>query len=524
MLLASGALTASAQSSGVLLRAVAITGDPSPDANGTIGTVDVPSINDAGDVSFRAGILGTLTPSGIFVERSTGLELIARFGDTVPDGNGTYAAFALGPVPINRHGEVAFQSGLSNTSGGLTDNSGIFASGTPNRQVVRRGQPSPGGNGEFDSFRSIGIEHVGTVTFWASFTGTTGGSFVDDRGVYRGFGGSDNVPAPVSELLRMGQLEVGGGATYGNVDSALASDPDGWVAIRVFLTDPTMPLSPLAIVVDDRGLLTRRLTTDDPSPDMNGTIFSFPIPFIGSDGAIATHATFSGSVLGNSDNMGIVSYPLPPGGTPLMLAREADDSPTDGTFVIDFTDALGFASNLVSPSRMVFHAFLSGSNGGAGVDDRGLFLATPTDVSEVVRRGDETPEQDGEFDDFRFGQAHVNPAGCVLFFAAVRNATTLGSGIFRWSSSGGLTTIARIGQSLFGSSISQVEIVDEEEARLAGVSSINAFCDMAFRVRLADGREAIVATVPEPGGHWLAGAALVALAVLRRARPRRSLR
>jgi hypothetical protein len=119
----------------------------------------------------------------------------------------------------------------------------------------------------------------------------------------------------------------------------------------VFLDDPTtQELSPLAIIVDDGGSRSRRLTTGDASPDADGTIFTFPIPFIALDGADATHVTFEGSDRGLSDNMGIVSFPFVRMDS--VLVREGDAAPVVGTFAVDFTGALAFASTVVAPDRM----------------------------------------------------------------------------------------------------------------------------------------------------------------------------
>jgi hypothetical protein len=52
----------------------------------------------------------------------------------------------------------------------------------------------------------------------------------------------------------------------------------------------------------------------------------------------------------------------------------------------------------------------------------------------------------------------------------------------------------------------------------AGVSAINAFCNVTFRVRLADSREAVIATVPEPSAILLASVAFTTLAALWKSR------
>lgn len=505
-----------AQVIGPALTPIAVTGDPSPDGDGALNILGTPSINDQGDVSFAATLTGTLSPSGLFVDfAASGLVAVARPGDPAPDGNGTFIGFTTLPLPLNASGEIAFRAGLNGSTGGTADNTGIFVLGNTDRTIVRKGQPSPDANGEFDVFDDIGIEDIGSVSFWALIANTAGGALVDDRGAFRGAGTVGEGVPPVDQVIRMGDLEgPTGPIVIGNVPADLASHPDGWMAVRAFIEDPTAGTSDLALFVVDGSMRTRRVTTGDPSPDGDGNVFGFPLPFIGSDGAVGVPLDLNGSSAGQMNDSALGSYSAT--GIDLLLAREDDSGPIDGAFNGDFEDTLGFASTLVAPSRLVFQAFLTGTTGGSA-DETGLFLATPVDVVQVVREGQLTPDMDGEFDDFRFQRAHVNPAECVLFYADVRNETTLGAGLFRYRPNTNLTTLARIGQSFLGSTIQSIDVLDQDSARLAGLSPMNSSCEVSFGVRLADNRRVIVA-VPEPHFGALGIAMLSTLTCLARRR------
>lgn len=517
--------TSHAQSTGPLLRVVAVTGDPSPDGDGTLNFFQTPSINVLGDVGFGATFAGSFNPAGVLVERSTGLEVVARSNDPAPDGNGVLFSFQSVPIALNASGRVSFVSSLFGTAGGFTDTPRIFtADGTTLRQVVSKGQPAPDGNGTFDSFNAIGIEDDGDATFWAQFAGTSGGFTVDDRGVYRGDGVTDLFPAPLDEIIRSGETVGTMGLVAGNIDPLLVgSHPDGWVAVGAFVTNsPNPPTDSFVLVVDDGVSAPIRLTAGDPSPDGDGTIAGWSTPYVGADGRVASNVIFDGSDGGLADNMGVASFDL--FGNDRVLVREGDSLPGGEVFAVDFEDAAGLASTLVSPNRYVFHAFLNFAPGGT-LADEGLFLAADGAITEIVREGDAAPpNDDGEFDLLRLNLAHVNAAGTVVFFALVRNSTVLGNGLFRWSPTTGLVSIARVGQPLLGSTIQAVFLPEDVEARIGGVSPINAFGELTFRVRLQDGREAIIATsgVPEPG--LVVGLVVGALTLAGGSRSRRRVR
>ena len=62
----------------------------------------------------------------------------------------------------------AFTASLNGTSGGSTDNSGIFrGSGGNITQIARRGQAAPDANGTFSSFGRPMLNNSGDVAFWA---------------------------------------------------------------------------------------------------------------------------------------------------------------------------------------------------------------------------------------------------------------------------------------------------------------------------------------------------------------------
>jgi len=90
--------------------------------------------------------------------------------DPVPDGNGLMSpGFRLG---YNSSGQVAFDATLLNTSGGSTDNFGVyFYNGSTISTIARKGQTLPGGDGTISSVENMSVNNQGKVLFTADLTG-----------------------------------------------------------------------------------------------------------------------------------------------------------------------------------------------------------------------------------------------------------------------------------------------------------------------------------------------------------------
>ncbi len=166
--------------------------DIAPDGNGVFTDLRTPAINAFGQVAFAANLSAANATSGVFRGDGSTLTQIARDGNPAPAlGGGTNGLFnVLGnDVALNELGEVAFTSTLSNTSGGSSDNVGVFRgdSELTNVMIAREGQVPSEGNGNFSSFGPPAINSFGTVAFRATLSGTIGAG-VDNHGIYVGDG------------------------------------------------------------------------------------------------------------------------------------------------------------------------------------------------------------------------------------------------------------------------------------------------------------------------------------------------
>jgi hypothetical protein len=137
-------------------------------------------LNDAGWVAFGATLTGTMPGTGLYRHRdSSSVARMQRSGQTAPDRNGSLNTFYS--IRLNDDVHVAFLSDLLNTSGGTTDDSGIFRSRFgAMAQIAREGQATPDGSGSFSRFFDYGLNDAGVAAFSAEVNGTSAGIFVGD--------------------------------------------------------------------------------------------------------------------------------------------------------------------------------------------------------------------------------------------------------------------------------------------------------------------------------------------------------
>jgi hypothetical protein len=197
---------------------IARTGRAAPDGNGSFSFFpSVVSLNDAGQVAFRSELAntsrGTGDNVGIFFGDGSTVTQVARSGSAAPDENGIFVNF--GSASINDTGQVAFSAILTNTSGGSDDNTGIYyGDGATLTQVARGGSAAPDGNGSFFRFDNASTNDAGQVAFSASLTNTSGG-LSDNRGIFR----SDN--STLTQIAREGQSAPTRGGSFKGVLSEL---------------------------------------------------------------------------------------------------------------------------------------------------------------------------------------------------------------------------------------------------------------------------------------------------------------
>ncbi len=492
---------------------ILVEGDPAPDGDGVFAGPSFfspPTINANGDVAFLGSFINTAHPARVVVSTPEGLEQRVRSGDSAPGGSGTIRSLWGGPVAVNAAGQVAI---TVNLDGVPSDRDrAIVLGGQSLIEVVREGDDPGDGNGELvpSGIWGPGIDDNGFVSFRAGVRNTTPSGSAN-AAVYRGNGG------PLQKIMREGDPVPGEpGVTFASIDGVLASSAAGGVAINVDLAGtPGGENDDEALFVSDPSL-RRRLTKGDPSPDGDGTALPSFEPRLANDGVLGVEMRIVPAVGGESE-FSVAAYPdVGPG---LLLSREGVAAPEDGFFrrqTVEETLAIADGSTIA------FATGLTGTTGGPGVDDVGVFLSTGSALVEVARRGESTPDGDGEFDDFDDRRLHVNAEGDIVVLATVRANTVLGEGIFLFRDGGATrSTVIRVGQPLLGSTVAFLDLLESKDARQAGLAAISDGGKVAFEVTLADGRGAVMVTVPEPATTLPYGCALLGILFHRRRSRRR---
>lgn len=211
-----------------------------------------PSMNETGRVALYGSISGAMDPAnnglGLFVVDTPG-EVIAvvREGQPVPGGD-TFTGF--GRPSLNEAGDLAFYAQLTDDPNAAPDpeNVGLYKNTSAGlTEIARDGQAVPGGDGTFDlrnfsstsglSLRPL-FNDNGQVAFLTDLAGTTSGN--DDAAIYM----YDDILG-LSEIARTGGplldstiVELGLAQTFQNVgDSAIGFNDAGQIAYRFTLAN-----------------------------------------------------------------------------------------------------------------------------------------------------------------------------------------------------------------------------------------------------------------------------------------------
>jgi hypothetical protein len=378
------------RSDGTTLTQIAREGDAAPDGNGTFFTNSdnfLPALNNAGQTAFFNVVLGTSggfrDSNGIFLGDGTpgGLIQIARGGDAAPDGNGSL--LSLNGLPaLNQAGQVAFESILIDTSGGSSDDTGIFrGDGSTLIQIAREGDAAPDGNGIFSSVGGApGFNEVGQLGFIGAIDLGDGGTVQDDFGVFRGNGS----PGSLTRIVREGDAAPDANGSFSSMQG-VSLNAAGQVWFTASLVGTSGGTS------DDGGIfrgdgtpggLIQMVRKGDAAPDGNGNFSGFGNPKLNDAGQFAFGASLTGTSGGSSDDGAIFRGGGTPGGL-IQIVREGDASPDGNGSFSSFS-----RTTFNDAGQAAFGALLTDTTSGFG-DDIGIFFFDGTlGLHQVAREGD----------------------------------------------------------------------------------------------------------------------------------------
>ncbi len=483
-------------------RVVVVSGDAAPDGNGSFAAFGAPALNDAGQAAFTGYLTGTSggesDNSGIFRGDGATVTQIAREGQVAPDGHGTFRLFLRLAPALNDAGEVAFYGVGIDTSGGSGGTVGIFrGSGTTLTQIARAGQTAPDGNGSFSTF-SVGPTSMPELNDagQAAFVSRLTGTSGGVSGAIGIFRGDGTT---LTQIARAGQAAPDGEGSFGGFFGDLELNDAGQAAFSGYLTGTSGGESDnTGIFRDDGATVTQIAREGQVAPDGNGSFSDFR----GRLDSLRIRLNDSGQVAflnrltGTSGGSSDdLGIFRGDGATLTQIARTGQTAP-DGNGSFSSLRAL----SLNNAGQAAFLSLLTGTSGGAS-DNEGVFRGDGASVTQIARVGQVAPDGNGRFSSFGgifTSISALNDAGQVAFSGTLTG--TSGRGIFLHDDTLGLLQVARMGDELLGSTITHLSFdpnsisLDDSER-----NGLNELGQVAYGFRLADGRRGIaIWTIPEP--------------------------
>lgn len=461
---------------------------PAPDGNGRIVSVNAPTLSDTGQLGFTGQLVDTVGgPSssdraGVFrLEADGAITQVARGLQMASGGTETFGASFSSPLQSG-DGDMAFTASRE----GATGTAGVYR-GAPLTKIVERLQPASDGNGDFSFFGISGVNEAGQAAFSASLTGTTPSGA--SNGIFRGDGAS------IVEIVRATSLTPDGAGTFSFATSPRINE-NGDVA---FFAQTSNSASPTGIYRGAGGPITAIVRQGAAAPAWGG----------GTDGVYSTISSglsfndagqvlFTAKVSGASSGL-IPSYFRSDGVSSSVIFARGLPTPngsggTNGTFQTFDPPTLN------NQGAAITVAGLAGTSGGL-TDNRGIFVSDGATIRQVMRNGDPAPDGNGFLQITSSITALVlNDAGQTVFHSGHTGAAPgTAGGIYFHDTQRGLMTVARIGQSLLGSTVTGLAIVESTPFQSPSQmerSGLNEWGQVAFRFTVAGGAQGLAVWSP----------------------------
>ncbi|MEM6394215.1 MAG: PEP-CTERM sorting domain-containing protein [Planctomycetota bacterium] len=313
-------------------------GQDAPDANGFFVNIRSPAFNEAGETAFHGRLFRTAgggsDDHGIFRGDGTSHTRIAREGEAAPDANGSFSEFDE-VVALNDAGQAAFRATLNNTTGGTSDDTGIFrGDGSTLTQIARTGQSAPDANGSFSNFGSgVSLNDAGQAAFVGELTGTTGGGS-DNAGIFLGDGST------LTQIIRTGQAAPDANGSFSNFGSPSLNDA-GQAAFVGFFTGTAGGFGDdSGLFRSDGSILTQIAREGQAAPDANGFFSEFAGGVaLNNAGQAAFLGDLTGTIGGSTDDLGL--YLFDDGLGLIQIAREGNSFL--GSTITELSFAPGFS-------------------------------------------------------------------------------------------------------------------------------------------------------------------------------------
>jgi hypothetical protein len=451
-----------------------ISGDPMPgNPASTLSTgISYPLLNDHGQIVVNT--LTNLSPVQYGLISTDGLSPRAVVGanQLSPDGNGVFSD--VNAHAINASGQTVFDASFSNTTGGTTDNFGLFLdNGTSLITLARKGQAAPDGNGTIASAATIAFNDQGKTLIFETLSGTVGPN--DSQALYLHDGSHAIKLARAGDLTPSGNYKI---QSVSNIAPACINNL-GQVVFNVQMT-PVAGGSAVTGLFYFDGTATIELPRSGQTLD-NQAWTNFGQLSLTDSGKIVFNGKIgstTGVLVRDGDAVSVIA----------QLGKTAPDG--NGKFSVFSESATASAS-----AQIAILATLTGTTGGT-TDNSGIYRAGLDGMIKVARAGQMTPENDGTFTVFD-PKPSISPTGAVAFVA--QNSTSGNDaevGIYVGDGRD-LLMVVRYGYVVDGA------IADTSSPTDRVPPAINALGQVAYRRTLSDGRQRILLWTPTL--HWRAG-------------------
>jgi hypothetical protein len=473
ILIAASLLTYSTALAGIDV--VVSSGDDSPDGNGQLSIINAPSINSAGQLAFVAELAGTIGGMAdhlaMFRRDPTGLVLIARRGGTFYD------------MPINTFFPTSAYIDDAGTVAGVVVLGppnvflNFFGSGGPMTLMVVPGSASPTGNNTLLGITTTAVNDAGVAIYQAAYSGDN-----PEVGLYeRAVGG-----AVTTRVLRNSAAPRGGIInSFGNrpvlnesgqIGALLSVDIDGEFVASASRIDGTT----VHELVREGDVALDGFTMIN---TFSSTSFftSNPVPMINESGQLAFTAQYTqpasrlGVFLAADDGATLVAPGILPGGS--------GSAETIRLLGLSNAGQVGFWAE-----------FFGGADPLSGI-----YVADTSGPTLVALEDTATPVAGKFFRSFFSGSSTQNNAGQLAFLAELSdtaNGPTAGRGLYFYDPVSGLTQIARTGDMLAGSTISNIFyygtlLTQTFQSPDTSLSGLNNLGQVAFAFALENGKNGI---------------------------------
>jgi hypothetical protein len=461
------------------------TGVSSPDGNGVISAFGPPSINSSGQLALVAQLSGTAGGTaddlGLFRLNSGTVANIAREGQTI---NSKPVLLLYSPY-IDSTGTVCGIPALGPAPATFTH---FFSTGGPLTFMYTSGSSSPSGNNTLLGVTTAAVNDAGTSAYLAVYTGAN-----TEVGLYERVANGS-----VSTLVTRNSNAPRGG-TISSLGTRLTLNETGQVAGLFSLSGTTSTKS--IARVDGSGVheLVRRsdllgdgITTVG---DISTSSFSVqdPIPIINDAGQIAFPAQYTQPSI---SRFGV--FLADDSGARLIAPGNLPQGNMNTINVVGLSGA----------GRVAFTTEFSG-----GTDpSSAIYLGDTSGPSLIALEDTATPVPGKYFRSFFSNLTTLNSAGQLAFVAELSdtaNGPAAGKGLFFYDPTHGLQQIARTGDTLGGSSITDIAFngtvlnaisVQSPDTSLSGLNSAG---QVAFGFTLANSQGGIAVWSPTniPGDY-----------------------